>query len=140
VQVVLEELVEDHLTQISTPSLVLIQMEQREQIQVSILPAEVRLRQGVEREQKEIRFLKDREVQFQQVVMAVLEELREAAEAVREELEPMVVFLLEQAEQGFPLRFLAIMEEMPKPMVQVEMAEQIYRVETLVTRLEQAVR
>jgi hypothetical protein len=100
-------------------------MEQRGRIQVSILPAEVRLQPVVERERKEKLLLQDRGAEFQQVVMAALEAVQEVAVAAREDLEPMVVFLLEQVEQGLASRFLATMEEIRNHMVQVEMAEQI---------------
>jgi hypothetical protein len=100
-------------------------MEQRAQIQASILLAEVRLQQVVERERKEILLLQDREAEFQQVVMAAVEAVQEVAAVAREDLEPMVVFLLEQVEQGLATRFLATMGEIRNHMVQVEMAEQI---------------
>jgi hypothetical protein len=66
------------------------------------------------------------EVEFRQVVMAVMEAMAAVVAVVREEAERMVVFsLLEQVEQAFHSQFLATMEEIPKHMLQVEMVEKI---------------
>jgi hypothetical protein len=81
------------------------------------------------------------EVQLQQVAEAEEEGAVVGAAVVREEMERMVLLvLLEQVGQGaqaFHLRFLNTMVEMPKSMVQVEMAGQTH---SLVSPLEQAVR
>jgi hypothetical protein len=115
-------------------------MEQQEQIQVSILLVEVRLRQVVEQEIKEIRIRKAMEVDFQQVVMAAKEVRAEEAVVEQQEAEQMVAFLLlEQAEQELLSRFLATTEEVRNHMVQVVMAQQILLLQILFTPLEQPV-
>jgi hypothetical protein len=58
--------------------------------------------------------------------MVAMEAMVAVVAVVREEAERMVVLiLLEQVEQAFHSPFLATMEEIPKHILQVEMAEQI---------------
>jgi hypothetical protein len=116
--------------------LVAIPMDWEEKIQFSTILTEVQLRQVVEQGLIAAAPLEALvlEVHFHKAVMAAEEVRAVVVEAVRRRAGQMVVLVLqEQVEQGFHLRFLATMEEMPKSMVRVETADQT---ESLVSSLE----